>query len=128
MTLLGTSFIGYSRSTGTEPFLRASQAGSGAALEPLFVSATADEVDQALALAAAAFPVFSNLSGKKRAEFLRAAATEIEGAVEDIVARGMLETALPEARLRGETGRTTGQLRLFANLIEEGSWVDASRA
>lgn len=125
MTLLGTSFIGYSRSTGTAPFLRASQAGSGAALEPLFVSATADEVDQALSLAAAAFPVFSNLSGKKRAEFLRAIATEIEGAIEDIVARGMLETGLPEARLRGETGRTTGQLRLFANLIEEGSWVDA---
>lgn len=125
MTLLGTSFIGYSRSTGTEPFLRASQAGSGTALEPLFVSATADEVDQALALAAAAFPIFSNLSGKKRAEFLRAIATEIEVVVEDIVERGQLETALPEARLRGETGRTTGQLRLLANLIEEGSWVDA---
>lgn len=125
MTLLGTSFIGYSRSTGTEPFLRASQAGSGTALEPLFVSATPDEVEKALSLASAAFPSYSNLSGKKRAEFLRAIATEIEGVVEDIVARGMLETALPEARLRGETGRTTGQLRLFANLIEEGSWVDA---
>lgn len=125
MTLLGTSFIGYSRSTGTEPFLRASQAGSGTALEPLFLSATPAEVETALSLATSAFPIYSNLSGKKRAEFLRAIATEIEGVVEDIVARGQLETALPEARLRGETGRTTGQLRLFANLIEEGSWVDA---
>lgn len=125
MTLLGTSFIGYSRSTGTEPFLRASQAGGGSELEPLFVSATPAEVETALSLASSAFPIYSNLSGAKRAEFLRAAAVEIEGAVEHIVARGMLETALPEARLRGETGRTTGQLRLFADLIEEGSWVDA---
>lgn len=125
MTLLGTSFIGYSRSTGTEPFLRASQAGGGTALEPLFVSATPDEVEKALSLASTAFPAYSNLSGKERAEFLRTIAVEIEGVVEDIVARGQLETALPEARLRGETGRTTGQLRLFANLIEEGSWVDA---
>lgn len=125
MTLLGTSFIGYSRSTGTETFLRASQAGSGTALEPLFLSATPAEVETALSLASSAFAIYSNLSGKKRAEFLRAIATEIEGVVEDIVARGQLETALPEARLRGETARTTGQLRLFANLIEEGSWVDA---
>ncbi len=125
MTLLGTSFIGYSRSTGTEPFLHASQAGSGTALEPLFLSATPAEVEKALSLASAAFPIYSSLSAAKRAEFLRTIATEIEGAVEDIAARGQLETALPEARLRGETGRTTGQLRLFANLIEEGSWVDA---
>ena len=125
MTLLGTSFIGYSRSTGTEPFLRASQAGSGTALEPMFLSATPDEVEKALSLASAAFPIYSNLSGAKRAEFLRSIAVEIEGVIEDIVARGQLETALPEARLRGETGRTTGQIRLFANLIEEGSWVDA---
>ncbi len=123
--LLGTSLIGINRSTGTEPFLNAVQAGGGATLEPLFVSATSEEVEKTMALAASAFPVYSNLSGKKRAEFLRAIATEIEGAVEDIVERGQLETALPEARLRGETGRTTGQLRLFANLIEEGSWVDA---
>lgn len=123
--LLGTSFIGFNRSTGTAPFLNAVQAGTGAALEPLFVSATPGEVETTMTLAASAFPVYSNLSGKKRAEFLRAIATEIEGVVEDIVERGQLETALPEARLRGETGRTTGQLRLFANLIEEGSWVDA---
>ncbi|MEO5712795.1 MAG: aldehyde dehydrogenase (NADP(+)) [Luteolibacter sp.] len=123
--LLGTSFIGNSRSTGTEPCGNAVQPGTGALLAPVYQSATPEEVEKSMALASAAFPVYSNLSGKIRAGFLRAIATEIEGVVEDIVERGQLETALPEPRLRGETGRTVGQLRMFAAQIEEGSWVDA---
>jgi 2,5-dioxopentanoate dehydrogenase len=123
--LLGTSFIGYSRSTGTEPCGNGVQPGTGTKLEPTYLTATPEEVEKAMALAATAFPIYSNLSGKVRAGFLRAIATEIEAVVDDIVERGQQETALAEARLRGETGRTTGQLRMFANLIEEGSWVDA---
>ncbi len=123
--LLGTSFIGHSRSTGTESCGNAVQPGTGTLLEPIYRSATPEEVDHAMALAAAAFPAYSTLSGKTRAGFLRSIATEIETAVDDIVARGILETALPEPRLRGETGRTTGQLRMFAAQIEDGSWVDA---
>ena len=125
MNLLGTSFIGYSRSTGTEACGNSVQPGTGALLEPSYMSATTAEVERAMALASAAFATYSNLSGKVRAEFLRSIAVEIEGVVEDIVDRGQLETALPEARLRGETGRTVGQLRMYANQIEEGSWVDA---
>jgi 2,5-dioxopentanoate dehydrogenase len=124
-SLQGTSFIGFSRSIGTEVNGHSLQPGTGTALEPAYISATPDEVERAMQLAAAAFPVYSNLTGKQRAGFLRAIAKEIESVVEDIVERGQLETALPEARLRGETGRTTGQLRMFANQIEEGSWVDA---
>lgn len=125
MQLLGTSLIGYSRSTGTETCGHGIQPGTGTILEPAYQSATPKEVERVMALASAAFPIYSHLSGKVRAGFLRAIATEIEGAVEDIVERGQLETGLPEARLRGETARTTGQLRMFASLIEEGSWVDA---
>ncbi len=123
--LLGTSFIGYSRSSSTEICGHGIQPGTGTKLDPAYLTATPAEVDQAMAHAAATFPVYSNLSGKTRAGFLRAIATEIEAVVDDIVERGQLETALPEPRLRGETARTTGQLRMFANLIEEGSWVDA---
>lgn len=123
--LLGTSFIGFSRSTGTEPCGQGVNPATGENLEPVYRSATPEEVERAMSLVAAAFPVFSNLPGKTRAEFLRAIALEIEGVVEEIVVRGQLENALPEARLRGETARTTGQLRMFASLIEEGSWVDA---
>lgn len=124
-TLLGTSFIGQSRGTGTTVQGHAVQPGTGQKLEPAYLAATPDEVERALSLAAAAFPVYSQLSGITRAEFLRAIATEIEAVVEDIVERGQLENALAEPRLRGETARTAGQLRMFAKLVEEGSWVDA---
>lgn len=124
-TLLGTSFIGQSRSVGTTVQGHGVQPGTGKKLEPAYLAATPEEVDRALSLAAAAFPVYSQLSGKTRAGFLRAIATEIEAVVEDIVERGQLENALAEPRLRGETARTAGQLRMFATLVEEGSWVDA---
>ncbi|MFN9513064.1 MAG: aldehyde dehydrogenase (NADP(+)) [Akkermansiaceae bacterium] len=124
-TLTGTSFIGYSRSTGTQPCGQAVNPATGEALAPVYLSATPEEVEKAMALAAAAFPVYSNLPGKTRAAFLRKIAEKIEAVVEDIVIRGPQETALPEPRMRGETGRTVGQLRLFAALLEEGSWVDA---
>lgn len=124
-SLLGTSFIGYSRSIGTEPHCNAVQPGTDNKLEPVYLSATSDEVEKAMELASAAFPVYSNLPALSRAVFLRVIATEIEQVVEEIVARGQLETALPEARLRGETARTAGQLRMFSTLIQEGSWVDA---
>jgi alpha-ketoglutaric semialdehyde dehydrogenase len=123
--LLGTSFIGYSRGTGTEACGKAAQPATGNLLEPAYLSATPEEIEVTMSLACSAFATYSNLSGKIRAEFLRAIAGEIESVVEDIVERGSVETALPEPRLRGETARTTGQLRMFANQIEEGSWVDA---
>ena len=42
-----------------------------------------------------------------------------------IVARGMQETGLPQARLQGELGRTTGQLKLFAAVLRDGGYLDA---
>ncbi|MEI8198178.1 MAG: aldehyde dehydrogenase family protein, partial [Phycisphaerae bacterium] len=93
-SLLGRSFLGYARSTGTTPCGHAIQPGAGTPLEPAYFAATPAEVDHAMALAAAAFPAYSNLSGKSRAGFLRAIASEIEGVGEDLVERGVLETAL----------------------------------
>jgi alpha-ketoglutaric semialdehyde dehydrogenase len=124
-TLLGTSFIGKSRSSGTKSSGQAVNPADGSKLEPAYLAPTGDEVERAAELAARAFPVFSALPGSERAKFLREIAAEIEAVVEEIAARGPLETGLPEARMRGETGRTVGQLRLFAGLLEDGSWVDA---
>jgi len=123
--LSGKSIIGFSRSTSEETFTKAVNPATGATLEPEYVSASAVEVSKALELAEAAFPKYSALSGKERAAFLRRIAELIEAAGDAIAERGVQETGLPEMRMRGETGRTTGQLRLFAALIEEGSWVDA---
>ncbi len=125
MTLLGTSIIGFSRSTSTTACGRGVNPATGEALAPEVFAASEAEVETATRLAAEAFPAYSALTGKRRGEFLRAIAARIEAIADDIAARGPLETGLPEARMRGETARTTGQLRMFAALIEEGSWVDA---
>jgi 2,5-dioxopentanoate dehydrogenase len=98
---------------------------NGSALEPKFFSATTDDLERAATLAQSAFPIYSNLSGKDKGTFLRRIAEVIEAAAPAIIQRANLETALPEARLQGEVGRTCNQLRLFAELVEEGSWVDA---
>ena len=83
------------------------------------------DVERAATLARAAFPLYKAQSGRERARFLRAIADKLDGARDAIVERGSLETALPAARVTGELGRTCLQLRLFADLIEEGSWVEA---
>ena len=98
---------------------------TGAALEPKFFAATSEDLERAAALAHSAFPVYGNLSGKKRGAFLRHIAAGIEAAAPAIIQRAMLETALPEGRLQGETARTCNQLRHFAEVVEEGSWLDA---
>lgn len=123
--LLGKSIIGWSRGAGSDVSAYGIQPGTGTQLEPPYVTATDAEVQDALSLASEAFKDYSQLSGKERAAFLRRIAEGIEAVIGDIVQRGQLETALPEARLRGESARTMGQLRMFADLIEEGSWVDA---
>lgn len=123
--LTGQSFIGYSRGTGTEICGAGVNPATGEKLAPQNLAATPQEVQRALELAEEAFFVYRKKSGVEKAHFLRAIAKKIEDSVELIVERGPLECALPEARMRGETGRTVGQLRMFADLVEEGSWVDA---
>lgn len=125
MDLTGLSFIGARRGqTGGATFYGINPA-TGAVLEPAYHSATAEEVERAAQLAAEAFPAYSTTTGKQRGAFLRAIAANIEALGDTLYARVMAETALPEPRVKGETARTCGQLRLFAGLVEEGSWVDA---
>lgn len=82
-------------------------------------------VKDALNKAQVAFLSYKNFSGKKKATFLRAIAEEIEALGAELVTTAMRETNLPEARIINERGRTTGHCRMFADLVEEGSWVDA---
>jgi len=124
-TLHGTSLIGNGTGSGTEAPIHGVNPATGESLQPPYPAATTAEVDKACELAAEAFAVTSKLSGKDKAAFLRQAANNIEAIVDDLVERATAETGLPEPRIRMETGRTCGQLRLFASLVEEGSWVDA---
>ncbi|TAH19920.1 MAG: aldehyde dehydrogenase (NADP(+)) [Cytophagales bacterium] len=88
--------------------------------------ATYTEIDEALKNAQEAFLAYRHTSGKQKANLLRTIAAEIENLGSELITIAMEESHLPEARLLGERGRTTGQLKLFADLLEEGSWVEAS--
>lgn len=92
----------------------------------VFHQATKDEINQAVQLATEAFQEYKNYSGSRKAEFLRAIADEIESLGEDLISTYIAESGLPEGRARGERGRTMGQLRAFADLLDEGSWVEAT--
>ncbi|MGA2148421.1 MAG: aldehyde dehydrogenase (NADP(+)) [Bryobacteraceae bacterium] len=123
--LQGKSIIGWSRATGGDETLYGHDARTGERLEPAYHGATAADMDRAVSLAADAFPAYRALPRARRAEFLRAIAAELEGLGDPLLTRAMAESALPEARLRGELARTAGQLRFFAGIVEDGSWVDA---
>lgn len=125
MELKGKSFLGGARSTSESGCFQAFNPATGAKLEPAFCSASADEVDQAARLAAEAFPSYRQATGAAKAAFLRRIADGLDAQKEALAQRAHLETALPIPRLTGEVGRTSGQLRLFASVVEEGSWVNA---
>ncbi len=82
------------------------------------------DVDAAAEAAEEAFWSYGYSSRQSRAQFLNAIADEIEARADAITEIGTQETGLPEARLQGERGRTTGQLRLFASHILEGGYLD----
>src|SRR5947209_4628249 len=117
--LSGRSLIGFTEGTGNGQPLHAWNPVTGEQLQPGFMPATAGEVDQAVRLAAEAFHSYSRTSGRERGVFLRKIAEKIEAIAGEIVERAGLETALPAARLQGETARTCNQLRLFAQVAEE---------
>jgi 2,5-dioxopentanoate dehydrogenase len=81
-------------------------------------------VEQAAQAAEDAFSVYGQTSRAERAGFLRGMAEEIDARGDAITAIGTKETGLPAARLEGERGRTLGQLRLFADHIEDGAYLD----
>ena len=81
-------------------------------------------VDRAAKAAEEAFWTYGYSTREERAAFLEAIADEIEARAEQITEIGSAETGLPEARLQGERGRTVGQLRLFADHIRKGDYLD----
>ncbi len=94
-------------------------------LEGSFHIAGDAEIDKALELAEDAFRIYKDMPGIRRAEFLHAIADGILALDDNLIQRAMQESGLPEGRIRGERGRTINQLRLFAEVAKEGSWVDA---
>lgn len=126
MELKGESLIAGRNGAGRGAEFRAVNPESGDHLQPQFISATMDDVDLAVRHAQDAFVHYRRLSGRERGHLLRSIAERLDAVSDELVARAQLETALPQARLQSETKRTSNQFRLFAEVVEEGSWVAAS--
>jgi NADP-dependent aldehyde dehydrogenase len=91
----------------------------------MFKDITPSELDLVMSNARAAFVPFRNTSGTQRAAFLESIIKEIESLGDVLIKKAIEETNLPEPRLAGERARTCNQLRQFAELLKEGSWVEA---
>lgn len=98
---------------------------TGETLEPHFAEATVAEVDAVAMTARSAFDATRDSEPLWPAKLLEKIANHIEGIGDALLERGELETALPRARLAGERARTCGQLRMFAQIVRDGSWVEA---
>jgi 2,5-dioxopentanoate dehydrogenase len=99
---------------------------TGEAIAPEFAEASIADVERAAAAAARAFRVWSRTTPADRATFLRAVAAKLGAARDTIVPLADIESGLGSARLNGELDRTIGQIGLFANLLDEGSFVGAT--
>lgn len=129
--ITGAQIIGLSESTLGEKTFRTTDPRDGKTNPWSFRETTDEELQKAAELAASAFSAFRDLPGAGRGEFLEAVAGELEAAADDLVGVYMMESGLPEGRARGELGRTTGQLRAFADLARMESWrmarIDTAR-
>lgn len=91
-----------------------------------FFEASTEEINEAVFLASDAYVTYNQKSGQEKAVFLRTIADEIVALDDTLIQIYCAESGLPEGRAKGERGRTVGQLRAFADLVEEGSWVGAT--
>ena len=87
-----------------------------------YKDATIAEIDTAVAAAKAAFPIYRRLSDADRAAFLAAISREIMAIGDELIQSACSESNLPEARITGERGRTTGQIQAFADFISNPAW------
>lgn len=122
---IGKQFIKGQRVAVHAPVLESINATDYQPTGYLFSQASIEEVDAAAQAAEAAFVLYSQTSQEQRAGFLDEIAVEIEALGASLQEVASLETGLPLARLQGETGRITGQLRLFAQLLRRGDFYAA---
>jgi 2,5-dioxopentanoate dehydrogenase len=125
MSFHGKNFIGTRLSALGKKTYFGFDPKAGKPLDVLFHQATDEELDEALNLAADAALALRQMSADAIAKFLKSIATEIEALGDQLIEQASLESGLPKDRLTGERGRTTNQLRMFAHLVAEGSFVDA---
>jgi len=127
MELHGRSIIGGEPSPirDGEPF-HAYDPALGQPLGPPYYEANETDIEQAFDLAGSAFDIYRRKSAKEIGAFLESIADQIMALGDDLITRVSAETGLPPKRFTGERARTVGQLRMFADVVREGSWVEAT--
>ncbi|MEU7484425.1 aldehyde dehydrogenase (NADP(+)) [Streptomyces sp. NPDC042319] len=121
----GTMFLGAETVTATGTGIRSRDPRTGDELDPAYPTASPDDIARACRLADEAFDAYRATDPAQRARFLERIAHHLTLAGDALVERAELETGLSAARLAGEVVRTTGQLRMFATVLGEGSWHGA---
>jgi 2,5-dioxopentanoate dehydrogenase len=122
VTLTGHSLIAGRTVAGEGKTTFAFNPATNEQLEPAYTLLTEEQLKAATAAAAEAFKSFSALDPETHAAFLDTIADNIEAIGDELIVRAGQETGLPAARLQGERARTTGQLRLFANVVRQGDF------
>ncbi len=122
MTLTGHSLIAGQPVVGKGKTTFGFNPATNQALEPSYTLLTEEQLKAATAAAKEAYASFSTLDPEAHASFLDAIADNIEAIGDELILRAGQETGLPAARLQGERARTTGQLRLFANVVRQGDF------
>ena len=122
---IGHNFIAGQQSTEGQVSLKSVNATTGENLPYTFYQATQNEVNKACEAAYQAFQTYRHISPEKRAQFLETIADELDALGDDFLNIVSQETALPLARLQGERGRTSGQMRLFAKVLRRGDFLGA---
>jgi alpha-ketoglutaric semialdehyde dehydrogenase len=125
MQLTGDMLIGGAAVRGKGAEMRAIDPSAGSKLDPPFVGGTQADVDRACELAWSAFDTFRETSLATRAKFLEGIAEQLLALGDALIDRACAETGLPRGRIEGERGRTVGQLRLFADVVRDGGWIEA---
>lgn len=125
MEILGRNLIGFEVSEQNDKRFFAVNPFSGQNIEPAFSAASVQDLEKAISKAQNAYLIYRKKTGEEKADFLETIALEIENLGDILIKRYHLESGLAEARAMNERGRTVGQLRLFAALLREGSWVNA---
>ena len=123
---LGKNYIGFTYTAKGSKIFTTINPKLNQANDISYTEASAEEIDAAVDLATVAFERYKNASGQEKAYFLNRIAEEILALGDDLISMYCLETGLPEGRAKGERGRTVFQLQSFADLLSEGSWVNAT--
>ena len=122
MTLQGHSLIAGEAAPGTSGTAYGINPATNEQLEPAYTLISEQQLKIATDAAADAFDSFSTLEPEQHARFLEAIAENIEDIGDELIERASTETGLGLARLQGERARTTGQLRLFADVVRQGDF------